>query len=243
MVKTLVVLLPAYNEEDTVDRVIDDIPYDMLNREGYEIRVVVANGPSTDDTERIAVEKGATVYNCELRGKGNGVKDTLGRIDFSYDCLVMLDSDFTYPSEYVCDIVKALDEYDVVIGSRLNGYIEDHALSRANKFGNKMLSLLASKLFGRQVSDVCTGMWGFRKRVLDNIIIDASGFQLEANLFVEAVKGGFSFGEIPISYRKRANKAKLGGGLAVGAVWDGLKIGGYLFRRCLLDGSRKCEED
>ncbi|AIF70339.1 hypothetical protein PAP_09820 [Palaeococcus pacificus DY20341] len=229
--KRLVVLLPAFNEEDTIGMVIDEIPFEKLQNLGYDIKIVVANGPSTDRTEEIAKKKGAVVYNIAKGGKARDVKHALNMIDFHYDYLVMLDADYTYPSEHIYDVVKALERYDVVIGSRLKGKIEDGAMPKVNKFGNMMLSLMANILYDKRVSDVCTGMWGFRKYVLDSIEIDADGFDLEANLYVESAKKGFKIGEVPINYRRRPNKPKLGNGSSLGAVKTGLKIGWYLVRK------------
>ncbi|XRO76038.1 glycosyltransferase family 2 protein [Methanocaldococcus sp. 28A] len=228
--KTVVVLLPALNEEETIGKVIDEIPFKKLENEGYNVKVVVANGHSTDKTAEIAKKKGAIVYNVPI-GKARGVKRALELIDFNYDYLVMLDSDYTYPPEYIYDIVKALEKYDVVIGSRLKGKIENGAMSKVNKLGNFGLTLLATILYGMKISDLCTGMWGFRKYVLESIKIDADGFDLEANFYTEIVKKGFNIGEIVINYRKRPNKPKLGGGNPLGAIKTGLMIGWYLVKK------------
>ena len=123
--KQVLVLLPAFNEEETIGKVIDEIPFEKLEREGYEVKVVVANGPSTDRTEEIAKKKGAIVYNVAKGGKARDVKHALNMIDFHYDDLVMLDSDYTYPPEHIYDIVKALEKYEAVVGSRLKGKMEN----------------------------------------------------------------------------------------------------------------------
>ena len=229
--KTVVVLLPAFNEEETIGKVIEEIPFEELEREGYRVKIVVANGPSTDRTEEIAKEKGAVVYNVAKGGKAKDVKHTLSMIDFHYDYLVMLDADYTYPPEHIHDIIKALEKYEVVIGSRMKGKIEDGAMSKVNRFGNWGLSLMATVLYGKRISDVCTGMWGFRKYVLDSIEIDADGFDLEANLYAEVARKGFKLGEVPINYRRRPNRPKLGNGNPLGAVKTGLRIGWYLVRK------------
>ncbi|NPA62810.1 MAG: glycosyltransferase [Methanococci archaeon] len=231
--KTLVILLPALNEEETIGKVIDEIDFDSLRNMGFDVKVVVANGPSTDNTEKVAKEKGAIVYNIPIKGKGNQIRETLKRIDFHYDYLVMLDSDYTYPCEYINTIVKLLEngDCDVVIGSRLKGRIEEGAMSKVNMFGNWCLTMMASLLYFKYISDVCTGMWGFKKYVLDSIKIDAEGFDLEANFFVEIVKKGFKIKEIPIHYRPRPNESKLSGGSRFKAISNGLKIGWYLVKK------------
>lgn len=236
--KTVVVLLPAFNEEETIGKVIDEIPFERLRNNGYEVKIVVVNGPSTDRTEEIAKKKGAIVYNIAKGGKARDVKHALNMIDFHYDYLVMLDSDYTYPPEHVYEIIKELEKYDVVLGSRLRGKIENGAMPKVNRLGNWGLSLMATILYGKRVTDVCTGMWGFRKHVLDKIEIDADDFDLEANLYAEVTKKGFKLGEVPINYRKRPNKPKLGNGNPWGAVKTGLKIGWYLIRRRVITNDK-----
>jgi dolichol-phosphate mannosyltransferase len=230
--KTLVILLPALNEEETIGKVIDEIDFNDLRDVGFDVKVVVANGPSTDNTEKVAKEKGAIVYNIPINGKGNQIREALKMMDFDYDYLVMLDSDYTYPCRYIKDIVKLLENYDVVIGSRLKGKIEEGAMSKVNRFGNWCLTLMASLLYFRYISDVCSGMWGFKKEVIDSIVIDSGDFELEANFFVEVVKKGSKIKEILIHYRSRPNnKSKLSGGSKIKAIKNGLKIGWYLVKK------------
>ena len=230
--KTLVILLPALNEEETIGKVIDEIDVNNLRDMGFDVKVVVANGPSTDNTEKVAKEKGAIVYNIPINGKGNQIREALKMMDFDYDYLVMLDSDYTYPCRYIKDIVKLLENYDVVIGSRLKGKIEEGAMSKVNRFGNWCLTLMASLLYFRYISDVCSGMWGFKKEVIDSIVIDSGDFELEANFFVEVVKKGSKIKEILIHYRSRPNnKSKLSGGSKIKAIKNGLKIGWYLVKK------------
>jgi dolichol-phosphate mannosyltransferase len=136
----------------------------------------------------------------------------------------MIDADMTYPISEIPKFVKLLDEYEVVIGSRT--YIESDAMSATNMFGNYLISHLASILY-RNVGDVCTGMWGFRKELYKRIDVKVDGFELEANLFTEIVKGNCTFIEVPITYAKRNGKSKL-------HLIDGIKICMFLIKERLL---------
>jgi dolichol-phosphate mannosyltransferase len=127
-------------------------------------------------------------------------------------------------------MLEVLQEgHDVVIGSRLRGQMREGAMSRMNLLGNRFLTFLANILYGTRISDLCTGYWGFTRRVIEDIKLDAKGFELEANMFAEIVKKGYSIAEVPISYRRRRTPPKLD------SLKDGLKIGWTLltmrFRR------------
>jgi dolichol-phosphate mannosyltransferase len=111
--------------------------------------------------------------------------------------------------------------YDVVLGSRLNGTIHEGAMSRMNYFGNKVLTGTANMLFpnGHKVSDLCTGMWGFRGEVIDKLNLQAENFDIEAEMYAKCVKMGCKIGEVPIEYKKRVSPSKLSSmkhGLAIG---------------------------
>ncbi|HTD80557.1 MAG TPA: hypothetical protein VK723_00260, partial [Thermoplasmata archaeon] len=108
------------------------------------------------------------------------------------------------------EFVHALEAgSDVVVGSRLHGEVEDGAITPFNLLGNRLLSRLATFLFGVPVSDVCTGMWGFREDSLRQFGLGADGFDLEADLFASACETGASLKEVPIEYRRRIGDAKL----------------------------------
>ena len=136
----------------------------------------------------------------------------------------MLDGDYTYPAKYLPLIVSLLYAgADVVIGYRQNKI--RGSMTRMNRFGNTALSLLARILYGRPIKDVCTGMWGFKTSVLKSFHLTSDKFTLEADMFINTVKGGYSFGQIPIDYRPRevSSQTKL-------KVSDGVKIALFLIK-------------
>ena len=205
------VILPALDEEPTIGKVIDGIPVSPIRNRGYDVDIMVVDGHSTDDTQRIALEKGARLILQEGRGKGLGVRAAFeaSRGEFIF----MMDSDDTYPAERILDMLSLLEagEYDVVLGSRLAGDIMPGAMSRLNYFGNKVLTRTANVLFpnGHRVTDLCTGMWGFHKDVVRNLELKARHFDVEAEMYAKCVKQGYNIGELPIAYKRRTTPSKL----------------------------------
>ena len=210
----LVILLPTRDEEIGVSEVIDRIPTERIEEMGYSPRVVVVDGHSSDSTCEVAKGLGAEVIeqNGSI-GKGNGVREALEVIYSTEheedDLLIMLDADATYSPEDLPRFIEELQNNDVVWGSRLRGKIEKNAMSSTNKIGNKVLSLVASIVFLRKTTDLCTGYWGFKSRVIKKLGLTARGFALEADLFGSVVKSKFRTKEIPIDYAHREGESTL----------------------------------
>ena len=202
------ILLPALNEELTVGKVIDEIPQQNLKTAGYDVEIVVIDNNSTDDTKQVAQARGARVITESRRGKGRAVRTGLASV--KADFLFVLDADYTYPATYILDMLEILNQgRSVVVGSRLTGQREKEAMKGLNLFGNRVLSLLASLLYGRKISDLCTGCWGFRREVIPQLILQTDGFTLEAELFIQLAKKGYHIAEVPIYYRRREGSTKL----------------------------------
>ena len=213
-----IILIPALDEERGIGMVLDQIPFGALQEMGCEVSILVVDGESEDATRDIAAEKGAHVFVQSGRGKGNGVRQAFGRIlrhqseqaDYHGQYVIMLDADGTYPVEDIPRILESLRAgNDVVMGSRLRGRIEPGAMTRLNRFGNRILSLLARVLFRVPVTDVCTGMWGFSEPFLRQCGLQARGFELEAEIFASAALLEARLAEVPIDYRVRQGKPKL----------------------------------
>lgn len=220
---SICIILPSLNEELAVGKVIDEIPRQTLESEGYQVDVVVVDGNSSDRTGQIAREKGVRVIIEPRRGKGRAVRTALAEV--RADFIFMLDADYTYPATYIPDMLKILEDFPVVIGSRLKGKREKGAMGRLNLAGNYLLTWLANILYRTKISDLCTGYWGFRGEVIANVNLLSEGFQLEAELLTQFAKKGYAIAEIPIHYRRREGKAKLSG------LKDGIKIGWMLLVR------------
>lgn len=218
------IIFPALNEEESIGRVIDEVPVADIEKGGDSVQIVVVDNGSADRTGEIAKSKGATVLIETERGKGKAVRKAFAST--SADFVFMLDSDYTYPATYVPQMLEQLKSgYDVVLGSRLKGNIEKGAMRRLNKIGNHLLALMANVLYGTRISDLCTGCWGFRGEVIRTLKLDAAGFDLEANMFIEISKRGYRIGEVPIHYRKRKTPSKLN------AFRAGYRIAGMLINK------------
>ncbi|MGB9980309.1 glycosyltransferase family 2 protein [Methanobacterium sp.] len=213
--KEVTFVLPAYNEEESIGNVLEDI-----NLTYPKSKVIVVDNNSTDNTASIAENAGALLISEKKQGKGHAVKKGFQHVKSKF--AIMIDADNTYyPREAGKLLIKLKnDEADVVLGSRLNGIRKKGAITPVNLFGNYILSLTASLLFSN-ISDVCTGYWAFKKEVIDYLLkegINSDGFELEAEMFSVISKKGFKILEIPINYGTRVDSPKLN------SVNDGWKI-------------------
>ncbi len=219
-----VVLIPTLNEAEAVGLTVDDVLEHVP-----DCLVLVIDSYSDDGTADIARSRGAIVVNAPRGGKGLAMRFALPKIMAQYpsENYVMLDGDFTYPAKHILDVVLALDSRaDVVIGYRAKR--EQGAMTTTNLIGNWGLSALASVLYGVRVRDVCSGLWGFRRKALERFVLTSKGFTLEADLFANTVRCGCRLVQIPIEYRARPKRstAKL-------KVSDGLKIAEFLIMKRL----------
>ncbi len=223
--ETVAFVIPTLNEERSIGKVIDGVPVGDLLKNGLETAVYVVDGQSTDHTREIAVQKGAQLILEAQKGKGAAIQTAFKSINADY--AIMVDGDDTYPVSAVSEMLGLLQSYDVVLGSRLTGTIQPGAMTNLNVAGNKLLSLLARALFGARISDVCTGLWGYRRDAIRCLQLSARGFEIEADMFAECVRKGLRIAEIPITYRARADKPKLS------SLRDGVKIALFLCKRRL----------
>jgi len=233
--RKIVVMIPTLNEERSLGKVIDTIPLSDFHARGFSVEVIVVDGRSKDETRDVAISRGAKVYVQDGKGKGMGVRQAFslshpqevvlralsGRdgsvsdmyvlstlLDAQY--LLMLDGDGTYPSQYLADVVEALEAgTDVVMGSRFMGKIMPGAMSKLNYLGNLVLSGTASVVYMHPCSDVCTGLWGFRLDAIRAMDLDSEKFELEAEMFAVSVRNHLRIREIPITYYPREGETKL----------------------------------
>lgn len=220
---SVTILLPAKNEESGIETTFAALPIDRLTQLGYPVEILVADGKSHDRTREVATRHGARVISQLGTGKGRGVRSALDMAKGDY--IVMLDADATYPARAIPAFVAALDEgHDVVMGSRFLGQIDEAAMKPLNKVGNRGLSALATMLYGRRCTDVCTGMWAFRRETMRGLGLTSTHFEVEAEMFARAAQAKLRILELPIHYGRREGVTKLG------SVTDGLRIGAALLR-------------
>lgn len=217
--KTVSVLIPAYNEEESIGRVIQDIPRHLVKD------IIVIDNNSTDRTSDVARRSGAIVIAQPERGYGNAC---LKGIEFLRseppDIVVFLDGDYSDYPEEMEDLVKPLlnNEADLVIGSRTLGRSESGALALHQKFGNLLATILLHLLYGRKFTDLGPFRAISYSALMQLGMTDRTyGWTVEMQ--VKAVKKKLRTVEIPVRYRNRIGRSKISGTLK-GSVLAGYKI-------------------
>lgn len=212
--KHVTFLLPAYNEEQSIGILLQKVALYPKSK------VIVVDNNSDDRTAEIAKKRGATVLQEYKQGKGHAIKTGFEHVNTNF--AVMIDADDTYDPQDAKKLLKPLmeDKADVVLGSRIRGKREKGSISPVNLLGNYLISFFASIFFSR-VSDVCTGYWAFKKKVIDQFLqegMNSDGFDLEVEMFSKVSNNNFRVLEIPILYKKRIDSPKLN------SINDGIKI-------------------
>ena len=220
--RNLMILFPARNEADGLSVVVDMIPTAELRRLGWNHRMVLVDGHSTDGTAEEARRLGMEVFEQQGEiGKGVGLREAFDHFLASGDeALVMLDPDGTYDARDIPLLLNRMDnlDYDVVIGSRLRGKMDDGAMGRVNYVGNHILTWTAVALFRHFISDLCTGFWAFKREAIAAMHLNSIAFEIEAEMYAASCHNKLQIGEVPIQYHCRIGSAKLG------SVHDGIRI-------------------
>ena len=195
----IAVLVPCYNEELTVGKVVED-----FKRELPEADIYVYDNNSKDNTSKIAKEKGAIVVKEYRQGKGNVVRSMFRDIDA--DIYIMVDGDDTYPAEAARDMIQPIidGEADMVIGDRLsNGTYFQENKRPFHDFGNNLVKGLIGLLFKNEIKDIMTGYRAFNRYFVKTMPVLSDGFQIETEMSIHALDKKFLLKEIPIDYRDR----------------------------------------
>lgn len=193
------VLIPCYNEEITVGKVIDD-----FRRELPRASIYVYDNASTDRTAEIAREHGAVVRFEPRRGKGNVVRQMFRDIEADY--YVLVDGDDTYPAEAVHDLIAPLVQQhaDMTVGDRLsNGSYGEENDRAFHGFGNDLVRWLIKRLYGYAFEDVMTGYRAFDRVFVKTMPVLSSNFQIETEISIHAVDKRWRVVDVPITYRDR----------------------------------------
>ncbi|EPZ52722.1 glycosyltransferase family 2 protein [Alicyclobacillus acidoterrestris] len=195
----IAVLLPCYNEELTIGKVVAD-----FRRELPDATIYVYDNNSKDRTAEIAREAGAIVRKEIRQGKGNVVRSMFRDIDA--DIYVMADGDDTYPAEFVHELIRPVlaEEADMVIGDRhSDGSYENENKRPFHNFGNHFVKGLINRLFHSGLRDIMTGYRVFNRRFAKTMPIKSEGFEIETEMTLHALDKRFRIVEIPITYRDR----------------------------------------
>lgn len=202
MTKTAV-LLPCFNEELTIVKVIRD-----FQRILPEAEIYVYDNNSTDRSAELAAAENAIVRKISRQGKGFVVRQMFQEIDA--DCYVLVDSDDTYPAEDVRKLMAPIlsGEADMVCGDRLSTTYFQENPRRFHNFGNRLVCALIRMSFHQKVVDVMTGYRVFSRRFVKNYPVLCSGFELETEMTLFALDLRLNLVEIPVAYHDRPEGSK-----------------------------------
>lgn len=203
------VVIPTLNEEQGIGPTLQGIPREALGQAGYDLEIVVVDGNSRDRTREIAEGMGARVVNEPRKGYGRAYKTGFEKA--RGDIIVTADADTTYPIEDILGLIQLLEEekLDFITGNRF-GRMLDGAMSAKHRIGNRILSLAGRMLFRVDVHDSQSGMWVFRRRVLERVRLVSDGMPLSEEIKIEAFRQkDLRCREVPIEYRARVGEVKL----------------------------------
>lgn len=192
------VIIPCYNEEKTIGKVIDDIrnviPY---------CQVFVGDNNSTDNTIKVSLDHQAIVKKIPKQGKGNVIRKLFQTIDA--DIYVMIDGDDTYDVSKLPEMLSYIesDEYDIVVGNRLATTYFKENKRKFHNTGNKIVNKFINFLFKGNVFDTMSGFRVMSKRFVKSLPILDSGFGIETEMTIYILHKGFALKEIPIQYKDR----------------------------------------
>jgi len=211
--KKIVVLIPCRNEASGIGEVLANLPRKRLLAAGFDVRAIVINNASTDDTARIARDAGALVLTENNPGKGNAMRFGFASIPRDTDYVVMIDGDNTYHSEEILRMVEPLEAHiaDVVLGSRLAGHISDDAMTLFNRAGNWMFSHLVRLFYRVNVTDVLTGYYAWTREALERLSphLTSDGFSIEMEMITKMAKLREEIISVPITYSGRSGDSNL----------------------------------
>ena len=210
------VLIPCYNEEITIEKVIKDFKKELPDAEIY-----VYNDNSKDKTAEIAEKNGTIVRHEYRQGKGNVVRSMFREIDA--DIYVMVDGDDTYPAEEVHKLIKPVvdGDADMVIGDRLtNGTYQKENKRHFHEFGNNLVKKSINVAFKTDIKDIMTGYRVFNKLFVKTMPVMSPKFEIETEMSLHALDKKFIIKEIPIVYRDRPE----GSSSKLNTVSDGIKV-------------------
>jgi len=220
------VIIPAYNEADSISHVIHDIP-EIVDE------IIVVSNNSIDATEKNARQSGATVLQESQKGYGHACLKGMTYIAEQHqtpDIIVFLDGDYSdYPEELTKIIQPILDkDIDFVIGTRTKHLREPGSMTMPQIFGN----WLATNLMRVMFKSTFTDLGPFRAIKYDKLLalnMEDKTYGWTVEMQLKVLKQAFSYVEIPVNYRNRIGVSKVSGTIK-GAIFAGVKILGWIFK-------------
>lgn len=212
---SVAVLIPCYNESQTIAKVIADFKKVLPDAIIY-----VYDNNSSDGTDAIAREAGAIVRYEHQQGKGNVIRSMFR--DIEADCYIMADGDDTYPPTNAQEMVsKVIDEkYDMVVGDRLSSTYFTENKRFGHNFGNVLVKWLVNSFFKGNITDIMTGYRAFSRLFVKSFPVLSQGFEIETEMTIHALDKKFSCICVPTEYQDRPQ----GSVSKLNTIHDGFKV-------------------
>lgn len=211
----IAVLIPCYNEEKTIAKVVADARAALP-----EAVIYVYDNNSTDRTVELAKEAGAVIRHEYMQGKGNVIRRMFREIEAQ--CYIMVDGDDTYPMEFAPEMVeKVLTHHaDMVVGDRLSStYFEENKRPFHN-MGNSLVRASINRLFDCKIKDIMTGFRAFSYGFVKTFPVLSKGFEIETEMTIHAVYNHMQIENVVVEYRDRPE----GSESKLNTYSDGLKV-------------------
>ncbi len=194
----IAVLIPCYNEEKTVEKVVTDVKKALP-----EATVYVYDNNSTDKTVELAEKAGAILRHEYKQGKGNVIRRMFREIDAQ--CYLMIDGDDTYPLDCARELVdKVLNHHaDMVVGDRLSSTYFTENKRPFHNFGNTMMRICINRLFHTDIKDIMTGYRAFSYEFVKTFPVVSTGFEIETEMTIHAVNYNLQVENVVVQYRDR----------------------------------------
>ena len=219
MDKIITVIIPAYNEEQSIGKVVDDIPNDIVKY------VIVVNNNSSDNTVQVAQKAGAITLDEPRKGYGWAcLKGIEHSIKLKTDIVVFLDGDYSdYPQE-IPDLVKPIldNNMDMVIGSRVLGKREKGSLTPQQVFGNWLATKLIRIFYRAKFTDLGP-FRAIKSSALKKLEMSDKTYGWTIEMQIKAAKQKMNYCEVPVNYKRRIGVSKVSGTVK-GTVLAGIKI-------------------
>lgn len=217
----IAVLIPCYNEEKTIAKVVRD-----ARKALPEAVIYVYDNNCTDRTSELARAEGAVVRHEYMQGKGNVIRRMFREIEAQ--CYIMVDGDDTYPMEFAPQMVDRVLNHnsDMVVGDRLSStYFEENKRPFHN-MGNTLVRASINRLFGCDVKDIMTGFRAFSYGFVKTFPVLSKGFEIETEMTIHGVYNHMQIDNVVVEYRDRPE----GSVSKLNTYSDGFRVLGTIFR-------------
>lgn len=211
----IAVLIPCYNEEQTIKKVVED-----ARRALPEASIYVYDNNSTDRTSEIARESGAIVRKERMQGKGNVIRRMFREIDAR--CYLLIDGDDTYPLECARQMTDLVlnEQADMVVGDRLSSTYFTENKRPFHNFGNSIVRGSINLLFKSEIKDIMTGYRAFDYVFVKTFPVLSRGFEIETEMTIHAVHNNMNIKNVVVDYRDRPT----GSVSKLNTYTDGMKV-------------------